>query len=91
MTDARNRFPLPAGYRGKQRARGGEQNSFYFTLPHFVQWKNFVKGEYVMGLEPANCTIDGRSDALARGQMQFLEPGQSATYRLKFHFDDTKE
>ena len=61
------------------------------TLPHFVQWKNFVKGEYVMGLEPANCTIDGRSDALARGQMQFLEPGQSATYRLKFHFDDTKE
>jgi len=56
-----------------------------------VQWKNFVKGEYVMGLEPANCTIDGRSDALARGQMQFLEPGQSATYRLKFHFDDTKE
>ena len=37
MTDARNRFPLPAGYRGKQRARGGEQNSFYFPLPHFVQ------------------------------------------------------
>ena len=60
------------------------------TLPLFVQWKNFVKGEYVMGLEPANCTIDGRSDALARGQMQFLEPGQSVTYRLKFHFDDTK-
>lgn len=61
------------------------------TLPHFVQWKNFVKGEYVMGLEPANCTIDGRSDAIARGQMQQLEPGQSRIYRLRFCFDDAQE
>ena len=61
------------------------------TLGHFVQWKNFVKGEYVMGLEPANCTIDGRSDAIARGQMQVLEPGQSRTYRLRFCFDDAQE
>ena len=61
------------------------------TLGHFVQWKNFVKGEYVMGLEPANCTIDGRSDALARGQMQYLEPGESRTYRLRFSFDDMQE
>ena len=61
------------------------------TLGHFVQWKNFVKGEYVMGLEPANCTIDGRSDAIARGQMQQLEPGQSRIYRLRFCFDDAQE
>ncbi len=44
-----------------------------------------------MGLEPANCTIDGRSDAIARGQMQVLEPGQSRTYRLRFCFDDAQE
>lgn len=61
------------------------------ALPQFLQWKNFVKGEYVMGLEPANCTIDGRGDALARGQLRTLAPGQSAVYRLRFRFDDGQE
>lgn len=54
------------------------------TLDHFVQWKNFVKGEYVMGLEPANAPIDGRQDALDRGELPYLNPGEKRTYRLRF-------
>ena len=57
------------------------------TLDHFVQWKNFVKGEYVMGLEPANAPIDGREDALTRGELPYLEGGESRTYRLRFELD----
>lgn len=58
------------------------------TLDHFVQWKNFVKGEYVMGLEPANAPIDGREDALSRGELPFLEGGEARTYRLRFALDE---
>lgn len=58
------------------------------SLPMCIQWKNFVKGEYVMGLEPASCTIDGRRDAEQRKLMRYLEPGQQMLYRLCFRFDD---
>jgi hypothetical protein len=54
------------------------------TLDHFVKWENFVKGEYTMGLEPANAPIDGRQDALARGELPYLDAGESRTYRLRF-------
>ena len=57
------------------------------TLDHFIQWKNFVKGEYIMGLEPANAPIDGREDALARGELPCLEGGETRTYRLIFELD----
>lgn len=58
------------------------------TLSHFVQWKNFVKGEYVMGLEPANAPIDGREDAAARNELPYLGGGESRTYRLRFELDE---
>jgi len=53
-----------------------------------VQWKNFDKGAYVMGLEPANAPIDGREDALSRGELPFLEGGEARTYRLRFALDE---
>jgi hypothetical protein len=58
------------------------------TLDHFVQWKNFVKGEYIMGLEPANASIDGREDAISRGELPCLDGGESRVYRLRFELDD---
>jgi len=57
------------------------------TLDHFVQWKNFVKGEYIMGLEPANAPIDGREDAIARDELPYLEGGESRIYRLLFELE----
>ena len=51
-------------------------------LDHFVQWKMLGKGDYAMGLEPCNATIDGRADARANGSLKFLEPGAQAVHRL---------
>ena len=55
------------------------------TLDHFVQWKMMGAGDYVMGLEPANTTIDGIEDAVNNGSMKYLEPGEVKEYNLTFH------
>ena len=55
------------------------------TLDHFVQWKMMGAGDYVMGLEPSNSTIDGIEDAVKNGSMKYLEPGETREYNLTFH------
>ena len=52
-------------------------------LPQFTQWKNVCAGEYVTGLEPANCRVQGRDVDRANGILQFLEPGEEREYRLE--------
>jgi hypothetical protein len=54
------------------------------TLPKFVQWKMCGQGEYVLGLEPANCGVEGRAKERERGTLQVLQPGESRRYRLEF-------
>jgi len=61
------------------------------TLPQFVQWKNFVKGEYIMGLEPGNATIDGKADAENRGALPMIGPQEEISYHLCFSFNDGQE
>lgn len=53
------------------------------TLPCFTQWKMVGQGEYVTGLEPANCLVEGRDKDRERGILQFLEPGESRSYELE--------
>lgn len=55
------------------------------TLDHFVQWKMMGAGDYVMGFEPCNATIDGIADAVENGSMKYLEAGESVTYHLTVH------
>jgi len=50
-------------------------------FPFFTQWKQMGKGEYVMGLEPCNCYVDGRYAPRNEGVIDFLEPGGTR------HFD----
>jgi hypothetical protein len=45
-------------------------------LPNLVQWKMMGQGVYVLGLEPANCLVEGRNKERERGTLQFLEPGE---------------
>lgn len=52
-------------------------------LTRFVQWKMMGKGDYVMGLEPCNCTIDGVKDAFEKGTVRLLEPGEKVVYRTE--------
>jgi hypothetical protein len=52
------------------------------TLPNLVQWKMMGEGTYVLGLEPANCHVTGRSQERARGTLQFLQPGEEREFQL---------
>lgn len=67
---------------------GGEQFGFYVKyntneLPTFTQWKMNGTREYVVGMEPANCRVEGRAKERARGTLQFLEVGEQRSYRVE--------
>lgn len=71
----------------KNMADGG-QFGFYVRynrseLPKFTQWKMNGEREYVVGMEPANCWVEGRDKERARGTLQFLEPGETREYHLE--------
>ncbi len=44
-------------------------------LPFLAQWKMMGEGEYVLGLEPANCLPDGYAQNRERGTLRMIEPG----------------
>jgi hypothetical protein len=44
------------------------------------------KRDYVLGLEPGNCTPDGRDVMRKNGTLKFLAPDESATTELTFKF-----
>lgn len=58
-------------------------------LPFFTEWKLMQKGEYVLGLEPGNCTPDGRDVMRKEGKLSFLKPGEevSQTITIKLSRD----
>jgi hypothetical protein len=52
-------------------------------LPHLIEWKMTGQGSYVVGLEPANCGVDGKSHDREHGVLPFLEAGQSISTALE--------
>jgi hypothetical protein len=52
-------------------------------LPNLIQWKMMGEGEYVLGLEPANCFPEGQERAAACGQLRQLAPGESVETLVK--------
>ncbi len=46
--------------------------------------------EYVVGMEPANCWVEGRDKERARGTLQFLEPGETREYHLEIGIISSK-
>lgn len=56
------------------------------TLTNFTEWKMMGKTDYVLGLEPGNCTPDGRDVLHKNGKLKFLQPDESATTTVKFTF-----
>ncbi|MBK9055632.1 MAG: DUF4432 family protein [Chloroflexi bacterium] len=51
-------------------------------LPRLVQWHMAGAGEHVLGIEPANCYVEGRAVERERGTLQMLEPGEARSYEL---------
>ena len=71
----------------KNMPNGGEFG-FYVKynkneLPKFTQWKMNGTREYVVGMEPANCWVEGRAKERERGTLQFLKPGESREYHIE--------
>ena len=58
------------------------------NLDCFTQWKMRGDNEYVMGLEPGNCTPDGRDVMRKKGKLKFLKPGEKKTTSVTFEFRD---
>lgn len=57
-------------------------------LPYFTQWKMMGAGEYVLGLEPGNCTPDGRDVMRKSGKLRFLKPNEEATQTLNIKISE---
>ncbi len=53
------------------------------NLPYFIQWKFTGEGNYVAGLEPANCLVEGRAKERARGTLVELEAGEEREYQVE--------
>jgi hypothetical protein len=52
-------------------------------LPYLIQWKMMGQGEYVVGLEPANCLPEGQPRNAERGLLRHLAPGEKAETFLR--------
>lgn len=57
-------------------------------LDSFTQWKMMGVKDYVLGLEPGNCTPEGRAAARENGSLKFIHPGQEVTHWVKLELLD---
>lgn len=61
------------------------------TLDCFIEWKMMGEGEYVLGLEPANCTPDGRDVMREKKILKFVAPGETYKTEIEFKFTDCQD
>jgi hypothetical protein len=52
-------------------------------LPRFIEWKMMGHRFYAVGLEPANCLVEGRARERAAGTLQFLAPGEERHFLMQ--------
>ena len=57
-------------------------------LDRIVEWKMCGLGEYVLGLEAASSTIDGRKGRRENGSEKYIGPGQSYVNSFRITFED---
>ncbi|MCC6456557.1 MAG: aldose 1-epimerase family protein [Caldilineaceae bacterium] len=72
-------FPLPAGGNPITVSLSWDTN----TLPNLVQWRMAGAGAHVLGIEPANCHVNGREASRAEDTLVMLEPGAGYTCNLE--------
>lgn len=57
-------------------------------LGRFTEWKQMGEGEYVVGMEPSNCHVEGRAKARADGTLEFIKPGEKRSFDLEVQVID---
>lgn len=60
------------------------------ALDYFVQWEMMGYKDYVLGLEPGNCHPDGRDKMRKDGNLKFIEPQESLTYKINLNCFERK-
>lgn len=55
--------------------------------PILVEWKMMAEGLYVLGVEPANCHVEGRVKEREKGTLQVLAPGEIRVYHMEIGFN----
>jgi hypothetical protein len=53
------------------------------AMPAFYEWQNLQEGNYAVGLEPATQLALPREEWKRRGELRFLQHGESVGYRLE--------
>lgn len=53
-------------------------------LPCLMQWQNLQVGNYVMGIEPCTVWPGSRQEQKERGEVRWLDHGDSSSYTLRF-------
>ncbi len=56
--------------------------------PVLVEWKMMGEGQYVVGIEPANCHVSGRCAERDQGTLQVLQPQEVRRYRIEVGFSN---
>jgi hypothetical protein len=75
MINPDNRLKLTVSYRTAE-------------LPYLAQWKMMGLGEYVMGLEPANCFPEGQENFEKRGLLKMLAPGETVSTKVRVSIEE---
>lgn len=60
-------------------------------LCRFTQWKQMGEGEYVLGLEPSNCHVEGRAKARQDGTLEYIKPGEKRSFDIELRIIDGDE
>ena len=55
-------------------------------LPYLTQWKKLNVQEYVLGLEPGNCTPDGRESLRRQDKLQSIQPNEEKQFQIQIDF-----
>ncbi len=55
--------------------------------PVLAEWKMMGEGNYVVGVEPANCHVEGRAAERQRGSLQTLLPGEVRKMMIEIGFN----
>jgi hypothetical protein len=53
------------------------------AMPFHTLWRMMGEGSYAIAMEPTTNRDAGRFDAVERGELQWLEPGEERDYRLE--------
>ena len=60
------------------------------TLPILSEWRSMASGDYVLGLEPTNCYIMGRSEERKNGTLPVLRAFETVKHKVTIAFSEIK-